>query len=263
MADDGVVKRKIKEFADWTGITTFFASTSTPAASNEDEQALVLWDARVPPTTTERTNLGELQAEFEAAGKRILRLEEDIAAEDAAMRSIVAPYRPDPRTPASSVKLPQLVRIRVNGHVKAKKAHMDALQQTYAMRTSLQTQIHTIQNAANQRGYMRAMRGAHQALHENVNDANIADAENLMDDNRELNDRARELTSHIARPRLDLDDDELAEELDDLFAGPIPQVPIMDMPDVTFDLPAASRQPPHAQSVAHTRFTRLEEMLGE
>lgn len=265
MAADGVVKTKLKELVEWTGISRLFTSDPSPTQPTDDTTSLVLWDARDPPTNADRANLTALAAELEVVGKRIARIEEDIAVEENTMREMSTRYGRDPK------KWPPVVKIRFDGHARNKKANVEALRQAFTMRTSLQSQMHTLQNAASQRSYMRAMRGAHSTLTTHVNETSVDEAESLIEDQRELEDRARELTRNIARPQFELDDDDLADELDELFAGPVSEPPLADLPDVLSDAPESSRNSQNSQNsrqstrepVVHTKFTRLEEMLGE
>lgn len=263
MAADGVVKTKLKELVEWTGISRLFTSEATPQQPPADTTSLVLWDARDPPTTADRANLTALAAELEVVGKRIARIEEDIAVEENTMREMSSRYGRDPK------RWPPVVKVRFDGHARNKKAHVGALQQAYSMRASLQAQMHTIQNAASQRSYMRAMRGAHTTLTTHVNETSVDEAETLIEDQRELEDRARELTRNIARPQFELDDEDIADELDELFAGPVSEPPLADLPDVLSDVPESSRtsqnsrQSTREQPVVHAKFARLEEMLGE
>lgn len=257
MADDGVVFRKLKEFAAWAGSLAPGSAQTQPGDEPREDDGLVTWTARDAPSTVERADLKELQAEFAHVDHRIAQLEQSIATEEAMAREAVGRYRNTP-----SRKWPQTVRIRVNGHIKTKNAYMRSLEQAHTMRASLQTQIHTIQNAASQRSYMRAMRGANRTLNTHATDATIYDAENLVEEQRELEDRARELTSHIARPQLELDDDELKDELESLFSDSAAPAPLLelDLPDVAPGRPDSMRQAA-APSTAQSDLMRLADMM--
>jgi hypothetical protein len=257
MADDGVVVRKLKEFAAWAGSFAPGSAPAQPGDAPREDEGLVTWTARDPPSASERTDLRELEAEFAHVDRRIAQLEQSIAAEEAMAREAVGRYRGKP-----SSKWPQTVRIRVNGHIKTKNAYMQSLEQAHTMRAALQKQIHTIQNAASQRSYMRAMRSANKTLNVHATDSTLYEAENLVEEQRELEDRARELTSHIARPQIDLDDDELADELESLFSDSAApgQLLELDLPDVAPSRPDSMRQPA-TPSTAQSDLMRLAEMM--
>ena len=100
------------------------------------------------------------------------------------------------------------------------------------MRTKLISSMHVLEHASSQRAFVVTMRETHRAPNAHLTDGDVRDAEDAMEEQRELEYRAAEFTGIVAARGLgDIDDDALDDEIASMYeAEAVPHLPALPEP---------------------------------
>ncbi len=231
MADENAVTKKIGELWQWVS-----SSVAAKMAAPESEY--------VPPGSAELARIADDIAKIDS---RIMYLRTSIDAETAKIGVETARYRGKP-----SSRWPSVVRISVRSMMHTLTQMETALEQAYGMKTKLTQHMHALENASTQRTFVETLRATQSAPHGHLTDYDVRSAEDVMDEQRELQYRAAEFNGIVgARGGDHLDEDDLDAALADMFDDDAPaQTQMLVLPDVVRDTPTSSRTAARAQESA-------------
>lgn len=256
MADQSLIGKKVDDLLQWIGVSSTPSAAPTPQEEWRQGGTVDGWEGQYEEPAT-NPDVVRITAEITRIDARIQRLESDIDAANTAVRVAMAPYK------RNHSKAPSAVRIKVAGRIKARKSHEVALTQAHDMRVKLETQIHNIENTAAQQGFVAAMIQTHRNMQGTISDVELRDAEDMTDDQRELEYRLAEYSSAVNGSRLpEIDDDELNDELEELLAEDATEAEALPLlPDPVSTAPVSSRHPRAVGAPPRTDVSRLADIL--